>query len=98
MKIQQKKYSISNGWEFLNTNHFDAGSCNLVFAFGSTSLLENPLVYDQIRENYPNADIVMTSRQITTLFQAQVSTLRAFRLLAAEARLVVLVTDQFQEP
>jgi len=33
-----------------------------------------------------NADIVMVSRQITTLFEAQVSALRAFQLLAAEAR------------
>ncbi len=33
-----------------------------------------------------NADVVMVSRQITTLFQAQVSALRAFRLLASEAR------------
>src|SRR3989344_2361617 len=33
-----------------------------------------------------NADIVMLSRQITTLFEAQVSALRAFRLLASEAR------------
>ena len=31
-------------------------------------------------------DIVMLSRQITTLFEAQVSALRAFRLLASEAR------------
>lgn len=37
-----------------------------------------------------NADIVMLSRQITTLFEAQVSALRAFRLLAAEARTPVL--------
>ncbi len=33
-----------------------------------------------------HSDIVMVSRQITTLFEAQVSALRAFRLLAAEAR------------
>lgn len=33
-----------------------------------------------------NADIVMLSRQVTTLFEAQVSALRAFRLLATEAR------------
>jgi len=33
-----------------------------------------------------NADVVMISRQITTLFEAQVSALRAFRLLATEAR------------
>ena len=33
-----------------------------------------------------NADIVMISRQMTTLFEAQVSAMRAFRLLASEAR------------
>ncbi|OGG76655.1 hypothetical protein A3B35_03930 [Candidatus Kaiserbacteria bacterium RIFCSPLOWO2_01_FULL_54_24] len=33
-----------------------------------------------------NSDIVMVSRQITTLFEAQVSALHAFRLLASEAR------------
>lgn len=37
-----------------------------------------------------NADIVMVSRQITTLFEAQVSALKAFRLLAAEARTPIL--------
>lgn len=35
-------------------------------------------------------DIVILSRQITTLFEAQVSALRAFRLLAAEAQSSVL--------
>jgi len=33
-----------------------------------------------------NADVVVLSRQITVLFEAQISALRAFRLLAAEAR------------
>lgn len=37
-----------------------------------------------------NADVVILSRQINTLFQAQVSALRAFRLLAAEARTAVM--------
>lgn len=37
-----------------------------------------------------NKDIVMLSRQITTLFEAQVSALRAFRLLAAESQSPVL--------
>ncbi|HVU75494.1 MAG TPA: type II secretion system F family protein [Candidatus Paceibacterota bacterium] len=41
-------------------------------------------------ERVTNSDIVMLSRQITTLFEAQVSALRAFRLLAAEARTPVL--------
>lgn len=37
-----------------------------------------------------NADVVVLSRQITTLFEAQISALRAFRLLASEARTPVL--------
>ena len=37
------------------------------------------------------SDIVMVSRQMTTLFEAQISALRAFRLLAAEARTPKLV-------
>jgi type IV pilus assembly protein PilC len=40
----------------------------------------------QIFNRITTADIVMLSRQMTTLFEAQVSALRAFRLLAAEAR------------
>ncbi len=44
----------------------------------------------RIFERITNTDIVMLSRQITTLFEAQVSALRAFRLLAAEARTPLL--------
>ena len=49
----------------------------------NTSLLSKRFsLFDRVT----NADVVMLSRQITTLFEAQVSALRAFRLLAAEAR------------
>lgn len=41
-------------------------------------------------ERVKNDDIVMVSRQITTLFEAQVSALRAFKLLASEARTPLL--------
>lgn len=41
-------------------------------------------------ERVTNADVVMLSRQMTTLFEAQVSALRAFRLLAVEARTPML--------
>ncbi|MEO6613826.1 MAG: FIST N-terminal domain-containing protein [Chitinophagaceae bacterium] len=61
MKIQQKKYTHLNGWENLNANPFDEESCNLVLAFGSTSILEQPDIYHQIKLNYPNAPIVMNS-------------------------------------
>jgi len=49
----------------------------------SASILSKQL---SIFNRVTNADVVMLSRQITTLFEAQVSALRAFRLLAAEAR------------
>src|SRR3989344_3005974 len=53
----------------------------------ASSLLKSRLqFFDRIK----SSDIVMVSRQITTLFEAQVSALRAFRLLAAEARTPVL--------
>lgn len=39
-----------------------------------------------IFERVKNKEVVMLSRQITTLFEAQVSALRAFRLLAAETQ------------
>lgn len=49
----------------------------------AVSLLQARLAFfDRVK----SSDIVMVSRQITTLFEAQVSALRAFRLLAAEAR------------
>lgn len=48
-----------------------------------TNILESNISFF---ERVTNSDVVMLSRQITTLFEAQVSALRAFRLLAAEAR------------
>lgn len=44
----------------------------------------------QLFETIRNDDIVILSRQITTLFEAQVSALRAFQLLAGEARTPLL--------
>jgi type IV pilus assembly protein PilC len=52
----------------------------------ATGLSANIALFNGVK----NADIVMLSRQITTLFEAQVSALRAFRLLAAEARTPLL--------
>lgn len=55
----------------------------IVSAIDST---EQKSVWDiRIFERIKNRDVVVLSRQIATLFEAQVSALRAFRLLAAEA-------------
>jgi type IV pilus assembly protein PilC len=53
-------------------------------------------------ENVSNRDVVLLSRQISTLFEAQVSALRVFRLLASEAekpllqRVLTEVSDDLQ--
>jgi len=46
----------------------------------------------QIFSGIKGSDIVMLSRQMTTLFEAQVSALRAFQLLASEARTPQMAT------
>lgn len=61
MQIEQKKYSRKNGWESLKLKVFNTDSCNLVLVFGSTTLLEDVALYSQIRQNYPNADLVINS-------------------------------------
>lgn len=61
MKTEQKKFTKANGWETLKNTNFDTNLCNLVMAFGSTEILEDSSVYQAIRNNYPNADIVMNS-------------------------------------
>jgi hypothetical protein len=61
MKIEQKKFSKEYGWETLKSNSLDATTCNLVLAFGSTSVFEDETNYENIRATYPTADIVMNS-------------------------------------
>ncbi|MFC1720708.1 type II secretion system F family protein [Patescibacteria group bacterium] len=66
---------------------------------GKGSLLDRNI---GLFERVSNKDIVILSRQIATLFEAQVSALRAFRLLATEtenkvlARILLDVADDIQ--
>lgn len=61
MKVEQKKFSKTNGWETLKNDLFDVASCTLVLAFGNAALLEDPFIFKTIRELYPNAAIVINS-------------------------------------
>lgn len=61
MKIEQKSFSNQTGWLKSGGAAFDAASCNLVMAFGSTALLEDSSFYSTIRNNYPKAIIMMNS-------------------------------------
>jgi hypothetical protein len=61
MKIQQKKFSKTSGWEVLRNKEFNAESCNLIIVFGSTTLLSDESVYNDIKNTYPNAVILINS-------------------------------------
>jgi hypothetical protein len=61
MRIQQKKWSVSAGWQIIKKEPIDAGKCNLVIVFGSTTLLSNKSFYTEIRCDYPNAVILINS-------------------------------------
>src|SRR5260221_11203170 len=61
MKIQQKKYSKTSGWEVVRNKEFNAEACNFVIVFGSTELLSDASVYDVIKTTYPNAVILINS-------------------------------------
>jgi len=61
MKIEQKKFSKVNGWETLKQDHFDSNNFNLVLVFGSSMIFEDDAVYKIIRNDYPNADIIINT-------------------------------------
>jgi type IV pilus assembly protein PilC len=58
-------------------SEIDSADVKVAWSLGSTIPLFNGI---------KGSDVVMLSRQMTTLFESQVSALRAFQLLAAEAR------------
>ena len=61
MKIQQKKFAKSTGWEVVRNGDFDAKNCNLIIVFGNRALLADKSIYNYIKETYPNAAILMNS-------------------------------------
>lgn len=61
MKILQKKFSEIKGWEVIRDDGFNSASCNFVMVFGSTEILSKNSIYESIRSNYPNANILLNS-------------------------------------
>jgi hypothetical protein len=61
MNIEQKKWTKGNGWETLRNDNLDYLNCNLVIAFGSTEILSDSFLYDNIKATYPNAHVLMNS-------------------------------------
>jgi hypothetical protein len=61
MKIEQKKFSSSHGWETLRNDHFKSSGSDLVIVFGSKDLLKDDSLYKDIQSEYPVANIIMNS-------------------------------------
>lgn len=61
MKIQQKKFSKSKGWEVLRDDNFNSELCNFVLAFGSREIISEPEIFSYIKSSYPNATILLNS-------------------------------------
>ncbi len=60
MKIEQKKWTIKNGWQTLSSGSFTE-SPELVLVFGGNAPLKNKARFDEIRSWYPGAHIISAS-------------------------------------
>ena len=60
MQVEQKKWSKSQGWEIIS-DHELRSKAQLVFVFGSTDLVQNNDLFAEIKSQYPDAEIVVSS-------------------------------------
>lgn len=60
MRVEQRKWNKSLGWEILSDHNIGTKS-QLVFVFGSTELVQDQKLFDEVRSTYPNAEIVVSS-------------------------------------
>lgn len=55
MKVEQQHWSRDSGW---SSPPGELGDAQLVLAFASTSICEDPAIFAEVAEAYPNAEIV----------------------------------------
>src|SRR5574343_184181 len=60
MKIEQKKWTVNDGWKIIKQADFTE-SPDLVLLFGGNAPLKDQKVFDEIKSWYPNAHIVSSS-------------------------------------
>ncbi|MCB9187418.1 MAG: FIST C-terminal domain-containing protein [Flavobacteriales bacterium] len=60
MRTEQKQWTAEGGWQELKGSGL-GDSADLVFVFGSRSLLEDASKFDEIRSFYPKANIILGS-------------------------------------
>lgn len=62
MQILQQKFTEAQGWSTIRHDQgFSTLSCQLVLVFGGTSILSNPVIAFQIKEQYPVAQVLLAS-------------------------------------
>jgi len=61
MNVEQKSFSVAEGWKSISNAEFNNELANLVLVFGSTALLKDQTLFHTVRKNYPNADLLMNS-------------------------------------
>ncbi|MFN0187470.1 MAG: FIST signal transduction protein [Bacteroidia bacterium] len=61
MQIEQKKWTPENTWETLRSDLRESKEYQLVLVFGSRTLLSSIGFYEEIRNCYPKAQILMNS-------------------------------------
>ncbi len=57
MRIEQRQWTAGSGWSLQGPGNL-AGSAQLVLVFGSTPILRNALLFDDLKTWYPRAHIV----------------------------------------
>ncbi len=60
MKIEQKKWTVENGWKTFSTGFFKEPP-ELVLVFGGNTVLKNKALYDEIQSWYPKSHIISAS-------------------------------------
>jgi len=61
MRIRQHHF-VNNGWvNYFADPEFSAKKCQLVLAFGAPQLITDPAIYNYLKADYPNANIVFAS-------------------------------------
>lgn len=61
MKIIQKKFTKTHGWQFVKEEKFNHTLCNLVLVFGARELLAEGSIYETLRKDHPKAHIIINS-------------------------------------
>lgn len=61
MKIQQKKWTLNEGWRNIGAEGYDLGDAELILIFGGNIPLKDKSKFDEIKSWYPNANIISAS-------------------------------------